>query len=340
MNYSETIERSTQLLKQAIPLMARQNTALHPISYAVWYEYAAGVNPGLNFELDELTRDGRRLDEQETLSLYSRHIGGLDADGARRLQERFQEILKQMNSSAAEVDQRASEYGDVLQGFGSELANATTAGEAQAGIERVLDQTRNMQASVMALKQRLEESKLEADQLRAELSRTREESMVDALTGLTNRRGLDAALSLYMGQTCGEGTGLSVAVADLDHFKRVNDTYGHLVGDRVLEAVGEILKTNIKGKDTAARFGGEEFVILMPDTPLEGAKALAEQIRTSVARCVVKRTDVDESLGNFSISIGVTQLHADDSPETLLERADQALYVSKKRGRNCVTVLV
>lgn len=196
-----------------------------------------------------------------------------------------------------------------------------------------------MQASVLSLKQRLDESRQEAEKLRAELTRSRQEALVDPLTGLTNRRGLDQALQERIEAAAEDSVGLSVAVFDIDHFKRVNDTYGHQFGDRVLQAVAEIIKTNVKGKDTAARFGGEEFVVLMPDTPIDGARALAEQIRTSVARCVVKRIDSDESVGNFSISVGVTQYHSSDSPETLFERADEALYVSKKRGRNCVTVL-
>lgn len=133
-NYNESIELSTQLLKQAIVLMARQAAALHPISYAVWYEYVAGSNPALNGEIDQLTADGRRLDELQTLDLYNRYIGGLRQEDAKQLQERFLEILKRMNVSAAEVDKRASAYGSALEDFGSELAAAPSPDAAQAGI--------------------------------------------------------------------------------------------------------------------------------------------------------------------------------------------------------------
>jgi diguanylate cyclase len=312
---------------------------LHPISYAIWYEYVAGSNPALMREIDELTSNGSCLDEMQTLDLYSRHVGRLRADEAKKLQERFQEILKRMNTSAAEVDQRATAYGSALEDFGSEIAAAASPDEAQAGINKVLGHTRQMQASVVALKQRLEESRREAEQLRNELSRTREEALTDGLTGLVNRRGLDQVLREQIEAAAQQPAGLSVAVADLDHFKYVNDTYGHAFGDRVLMAVADILKANVKGKDTAARYGGEEFVILMPDTPLDGARVLAEQVRTSVARCVVKRGDGEESVGNFSISLGVTRLHPGETLESVFKRADEALYVSKKRGRNCVTVL-
>jgi diguanylate cyclase len=264
MNYSDSIELSTRLLKQAIVLMARQTAALHPISYAVWYEYVAGTNPGLNSEIERLTANGGHLDELQTLDLYSRFIGGLRQEEAKQLQERFLEILKQMSHSAAEVDRRATAYGTVLEDFGSELATASSANAAQAGIDWVLSQTREMQASVQVLKESLDHSKQEAENLRAELFKARREAQVDALTGLTNRRGLDDVLRERIAEASPETAGLSVAVLDLDHFKSVNDTYGHPFGDRVIQSVAEIIRSNIKGKDTAARFGGEEFVLAIP----------------------------------------------------------------------------
>ncbi len=125
---------------------------------------------------------------------------------------------------------------------------------------------------------------------------------------------------------------------DIDHFKRINDTHGHIFGDRVIKAVAKIVRDNVKGRDIAARYGGEEFIVLLPDTPLRGAQRLAEGIRIAVASSRFRRIDDSDADDGVTISIGVANLHAGESPTCLLERADRALYASKANGRNLVTV--
>jgi diguanylate cyclase len=125
-------------------------------------------------------------------------------------------------------------------------------------------------------------------------------------------------------------------MADIDHFKRVNDSYGHLIGDKVLHAVGRALQANVKGKDTASRFGGEEFAVLLPQTPLEGAARLAETLRTTVASGRVKSIGSGETVGNITISIGVACYRAGEPAAELIARADRALYAAKASGRNRV----
>ena len=124
---------------------------------------------------------------------------------------------------------------------------------------------------------------------------------------------------------------------DVDHFKRFNDTYGHLLGDKVLKLIGRVLKASVKGKDLAARFGGEEFAILLPDTPLSGALSLAESIRKAIEKSKIKRMDTGEAIGNITISIGAARYHSGESINSLIDRSDAALYLSKKQGRNRVT---
>ena len=127
-------------------------------------------------------------------------------------------------------------------------------------------------------------------------------------------------------------------MADIDHFKQVNDTYGHVFGDKVIQAVATILKHNVKGKDTAARYGGEEFVVLLPDTPIEGAHQLAENIRSLVASARVRKSMEDWAPAGFSVSLGVANYRVGESVADFIARADAALYASKSAGRNRVTV--
>jgi diguanylate cyclase (GGDEF)-like protein/PAS domain S-box-containing protein len=165
------------------------------------------------------------------------------------------------------------------------------------------------------------EEQIRADQLRLEAL-----SSTDPLTGLKNRRGLHKDFEREWASSIRYGTPLSILMMDLDHFKRVNDTLGHDAGDRVLKSVAVILKTDNRTSDLTARFGGEEFVVLLPNTEEEGAKTLAERFRQDI-----------EALGVTTVSIGVgVRTDTMTQPDDLLKAADKALYHAKQNGRNRV----
>ncbi|MCK9388439.1 MAG: GGDEF domain-containing protein [Sulfuritalea sp.] len=336
MKYSDSIEKSAEYLRQALPLMSRQATALHPVSYAVWYEYVAGNNSSLRASIDDHTQNGAILDEKTTAEIFRKHIAELDEDAARRVSEGFQKIMADMSQSASLAGDQANQFGGVLEKWSEGLAGSQLG--TDGGIDVLLQHTRSMQGSIGSLKGRLDESRNEIEQLRREVSQAREDALADGLTGLINRRGFDMALAGCLSAFEAEEQGPSLLMTDIDFFKRVNDNYGHLFGDKVIRAVAQILKDNVKGKDTAARYGGEEFVILLPDTPLEGARHLAERIRTSVEKFRIKRTDKNEAVANITVSLGVTSYRHGESGSDFVARADAALYASKHQGRNRVTV--
>ena len=129
---------------------------------------------------------------------------------------------------------------------------------------------------------------------------------------------------------------LSLMLTDIDHFKKFNDTYGHLTGDQVLRLVAQAVKQNVKGQDIAARYGGEEFAVILPQTPLRQALTVADHIRRAVvAKELIKRS-TGENLGRVTISVGVATLHKSETTQALLERADACLYAAKRSGRNLV----
>jgi diguanylate cyclase len=132
--------------------------------------------------------------------------------------------------------------------------------------------------------------------------------------------------------------GTAVMMVDIDRFKAVNDEHGHLLGDKVLRAVAHVLGTNIKGRDVAARLGGEEFAVLLPDTSQSGATSLGRQICSLVAHGRIKRSDGQGTIGQVTVSIGVAVAQENEPLEKLLERADEALYRAKRAGRNRVEV--
>ena len=201
----------------------------------------------------------------------------------------------------------------------------------------IIQDTRAIQGSYSGLKNQLAETTSEAERLRKELQTAKKEAVTDSLTQLTNRKGFHKnALQAIAEGSCENA--LCLLMMDIDHFKRVNDTYGHPFGDQVLKLVGAILNKIVKGKDTACRFGGEEFAILLPNTPIEGALHLAENIRTNIERGKITRSKNEDPVGSITVSIGVAAHGAGQPLEKLIENADAALYRSKEAGRNRVTL--
>ncbi|MCW2307270.1 PleD family two-component system response regulator [Rhodobium gokarnense] len=174
------------------------------------------------------------------------------------------------------------------------------------------------------------------DHLRDNVQQTMELAVTDALTGLHNRRYLESHLATLVSQAVQRSKTLAVLMVDLDYFKAVNDTYGHDAGDDVLREFARRLRKNLRGIDLACRFGGEEFVVVMPETDLSLAVAVAERIRQKVAGEPFLVNGGARAL-DVTISVGLAMLdHYDDTPQTILKRADEALYAAKRDGRNRV----
>lgn len=160
-------------------------------------------------------------------------------------------------------------------------------------------------------------------------------AVTDGLTGLINHTHFKELMGLEVGRSKRYGNQLTLLVLDIDFFKKINDTYGHLMGDVVIRRIAQALKGQVRDCDIVARYGGEEFAILLPQTDLKGAYIVAERIRQRV-RDMVFQTEDRDPIPAVTISVGVAQLRKPDSLTSFLERADQALYRAKHGGRNAV----
>jgi two-component system cell cycle response regulator len=174
------------------------------------------------------------------------------------------------------------------------------------------------------------------DYLRTNVQQTIELAVTDGLTGLYNRRYLMSHLTNYVDQSAERKKPMAVLIVDIDFFKKINDTYGHDAGDEVLREFASRMRAKVRGMDLVARFGGEEFVVVMPDTDLALASGIAERLRETVAGDPFVVAGGRMAIP-VTISIGIgTFDRGDDTPNTILKRADTALYRAKKDGRNRV----
>lgn len=165
----------------------------------------------------------------------------------------------------------------------------------------------------------------------------RSEVLLDPLTRLLNRRGLEKAVDNQLTSVTGGLAEAALLMVDIDHFKHINDTHGHVLGDRVLQAVAQVLKSSIGPNGIACRYGGEEFAILLPATSVDQAQATANEFRLKISEGRIRRVD-GQTVGGISVSVGVAMFACGQSVDSWISRADEALYASKRSGRNRVTV--
>ncbi|MFO1436637.1 MAG: GGDEF domain-containing protein [Gammaproteobacteria bacterium] len=171
----------------------------------------------------------------------------------------------------------------------------------------------------------------EAKRLSDGLVVEREKSATDPLTGIANRRSFDSHIAGLSGNSRTLNTDICVAVIDIDHFKSINDRFGHQAGDRVLKGVAEILRGQLRAEDFIARYGGEEFVVVLPGSSLEQAFTVCERMRAAIEACTFRSR---EEIVPVTISLGVAELSGKEAAETAIERADRAMYEAKSKGRN------
>lgn len=336
MPYRESKEQSAEILRLVLHHMGKHQAAYHPLSYAVWYEHVGGLNPLLTRALEKRLSANVPLIEADIRRFHALYLAARDAQEAEKVQREFELLLDGSSKTTEDASRALRVFEAAAQARVQELSQASPGPEIHRIANQLLEDIRQVREVTMTLAETLGHHTTQIESLRVRASRAHAdpEALTDALSGLKNRRGFERALQ-------GDDENVSLAgasfmILDIDHFKQINDRHGHLMGDKVIRSVAGILRESTKGRDIAVRLGGDELAAFLPDTPLLGAMALAEYVRSKVQSLRIRRTESGAEVGKVTVSIGVAAAQPSDTLERLLDRADRALYAAKQAGRDRV----
>ena len=328
-------DRTFSICERAFELMRTYSVTAAPRSYEVWYTYVTGERPSLNTDLRSRLEVQPSLGSEEIDTLYWAHLSErrmADVSGKAGA-EMLGEVGKIMSLLDAAL-QSTERYDASLTALSADLEGAGQPERLKAILDALTAATSDVASTNRNLETSLRESRAEIDALRHTLDSVRLESLTDPLTGIANRKLFETTLASTVEDAHALRGPLSLIVIDIDHFKRFNDTYGHPTGDQVLRLVSSTMRQQVDPRATLARFGGEEFAMILPGFDLVEATGCAETVRTSVERRELLKRATGESLGRVTVSLGVAVLQDGESATSLLERADACMYGAKRSGRN------
>lgn len=337
VNFSVDFERALEMAKRAIAYSQKHRMAPTPRNFEIWYEYVSGTNPDLNEDIDRCLADGKSLDGSLSSELHNQYLSPTrNAENVEVLSAKISQEIEQAIAVISAAAGSNSAYGDSIQGVGNQLGKVKTPDDLKSVIETLVQASRGMEKNSRQLEAKLEESRNQINTLNESLEEVRNESRTDALTDIPNRLAFDEKFTAETQAAEETQEELCLVLADIDHFKKFNDNHGHRTGDQVLKLVAHLLSSNVKGRDMAARFGGEEFAVLLPQTNLRAAVTVADQIREKVRTKELVKKSTNENLGTITLSLGVARYRPGEPLDELFQRADACLYAAKGAGRDNV----
>jgi diguanylate cyclase len=334
-NYKYSITQAKQFATEAFSRLEKEGLSATPDLFELFFAYYSDNNSEVVRSIDMMVAQNFELTYDRCIELHRRL---LNSDRSQKALAKAETIV---GNTLADVDGMVSDVKSSNEGFSGSLnkmnkgvSDSVEPEELKTLLSEMMSETQKMMSENQALEQKLESSATTMQTLKAEMQEVREEAYTDALTGLANRKKFDLEVVRLVSEARDKQEPLSVVFMDIDHFKSFNDAYGHQVGDQVLRLVARCLNEGLKGRDFACRYGGEEFIVMLPETDIDGAEKIANILRETVKSKEIRNRATGETLTRISISGGVALLNDDEDPKDWVDRADKALYQAKRKGRD------
>ena len=331
--------RTTEYADAAFKAMTSYGVPPTPQNYALWYNYVANTKPELRRGIDSVIAQRKPFTEELSAELTKRYLGDSEIsidmfETGGRLQTVIEQVRRFIDDQAGDI----GSFGQTLDTFSTAIGGTEPpAHKVKMLIKDLISETQVMAERNHTLETRLGKIAGEVSELKTNLEVVQREALTDALTGIPNRKFFDGRLKDASRDSVRNKEPMSLLLCDIDHFKRFNDTYGHQIGDQVLKLVARTLSECVKGRDTPARIGGEEFSIILPRTNLEQAVIVANQIRSAIVRRKIVDKTTHDNYGDLTLSFGAAEYRWEEQVTELIRRADTALYHAKRSGRNRVS---
>jgi len=335
--YYSDFDEANKYIRLTLDLLRKHELPPNLINISICYEYVTGSSKQLQAAFDETFAQPKEYSPEIAEALFKNFIW----DDEKRTHEQLNSVLNKHFADALfsvnKVHCDASSSSKSIESQSQQLDADLSQPKIKHIVNNIVSETDRLVNISQMFESELEQQKNELETLKAELKQTRELAETDPLTKLKNRRSFEKLMFEYCSNYKLNDEPICLLMLDIDFFKKINDKYGHPVGDKVICFVAKILIQNLKGKDLAARIGGEEYAALLPGTKLNNAMLLAENLRKIIEKSRLTISKTQEKLDQFTISIGVTTHKPGETIEAFMTRADRALYSSKNTGRNRVT---
>ncbi|MCI4412292.1 MAG: GGDEF domain-containing protein [Thiotrichales bacterium] len=328
--YTESYVESKKLAEATLADIDQRKISPNPINFLVGYEHLLKRDPFVRKKMELVNAENYEVIALEVFNHIATRICVMNSVD-HVLLRLVSEVVDDLEVLGGDISGHILQLKSSLKSLLQEDISPASAGEI---VHDVVDCVQDLADNTHKMKEKMHTVQSEVVVLKKKLEDSYREAHTDPLTGVGNRRALDKFFDDSL-HAVTEDSPLSCIILDIDHFKKINDDYGHLVGDSVLRYIARMLANLTKGQDFIGRFGGEEFIVVMPDTNLENACCLAEKLRKSLEEAKLKVKDSQERI-SLTASFGVATYVKGEKSAVFFDRADKALYAAKAAGRNCV----
>ncbi len=325
----EDIRAITEIAKKELKFLVNKNIPLSPQNYQKWFRvfcYLRDTHQELteddifeNFKHIVFSEEDKQVFENEDMQNITKEV-------ISTLKNEMEEVINNVENYQEGIIKHHQKFQEVHKGIDDQTIKQM--------LEKILQELEELKEQNNNFKKKIEKQSHRIEKLEDELNSAKQEANTDFLTGLFNRKSFERALEDSFKDYKEKNYPFSFCMLDIDHFKNINDTYGHPFGDEVLKEIAQILKTYLRAKDIPGRIGGEEFGIIFPGIELQDAVKVVERLRKIIEN---RGIPIDDNIVNITASFGVIEMNDSiNSPAELVREADELLYKAKKNGRNRV----